>query len=911
MKKILAVLFSILMLTLPASAAGFTDMAGEESATAVEVLAGLGILTGKTETEFAPGDTLTRAELVTLVTRLYGVTDAPGATKIFTDVPATHWAAGNIAMAYRMGIVNGVGNGQFQPEEPVKFTEAVKMLVCVLGYQAHADAQGGYPTGYMAKASQLDILKNVPTETEIKRGSAAMLIYNALEAPVTEKANYGTDSGTYTVGGKTLLDFMGVKTEKGQITATFFGALDASAPKLSENEIAIGSTVFADAEMTHYENLGKKVCVYYKENNGENQVLAVEDLSKETQVVKATDISAKTTASVFWYEEDGKERNVSISNATVVYNGSVAARIPENLCPVMGTVTLISNGADVDVILVDAFTNYVVSSTSSAQNKVFFMGGQEPLALEEHGVNMVFTDNDDKMPVTTQGLMEWDIVSVAKSTDGKKVRAIRSVKTVEGTVSELSEKEAVINGKTYTIAPNMQSQGLDMPTVGMNAVFHLDYLGNIAAVDTAGVRGYKYGFLAAAEMTKGLDGAPKLKIFTEDGEMKLYETAEKVDTIAGMIPASTLLTDETGLLEGGAVKRQMVRFEETADGKIKEILTASDYVKDFDNPKRMEEFSKDYYIDENRQAMGDTYWEAYFVGGNLRSFGGRFLMRSSTKILIIPGADAKDEQYRIMNPVKLTHGNDGERYTNLSFFDVDEDFVVGAMMWDVSATGVNDFVKGGGNAIVTGLSMGLDEDGTPVRRVNVLTSAGEEAAVIAEDDFSCLMGVASTTKDDPYAPFLENGDRNKYAVMPVSALKPGDVIRYETEKGSMRATTIIVHYRAETPGGVEFLADQGNLYRTTKEYVYRGGSLIADAKILRNGREGLVCQTQIVDNKIKPFATPQYATRVFPFVGQLIEFDLQKGTYKKISSGDFAAQEDITAVWSGNNQQFLIRYVGR
>ncbi len=903
-----------MLFVMPTQAASFTDIAGASCEEAVEVLSALGILTGKTETEFAPADTLTRAEMATIMIRLQGISGMQGSMTAFSDVPADHWAAGNIALAHRLGIIHGTGDGKFLPENSVSRTEAVKMTVSTLGYAPHAEAAGGYPSGYMIWASRLDILKGVSTvDGAISRGDAAILIYNALEVSLAEPAEFGTDGGEYTVGAKTLLDYMGVKSIEGQITATYFAELESGAPKLGEKDIAIGSTVFTDSENTYFDLIGKKVYLYYKESGDgtENNILTVLDKSKETILVSATDILDKTTASVFWYEDGANEKSVSIDGATVLYNGKVAPRIPENLTPAMGTVTLIANGGEVDVISVDAFTNYVVSSVSTAQNKVFFMGGQAPLELEAQDKSIVFTDNDDKKAVTVYDLIEWDVVSVAKSADGSKIRAIRSVQTVEGTVTELSEKEAVIGGVTYKIAPNIQSQGLEMPEIGMQAIFHLDYLGNIAAVDKGGVRGYKYGFLTGAEMTKGLSSVPRLKIFTENGEMKIFETTEKVETVSGTVANTSLLTSATGLMEGESVKRQLVRFELDGNEKINKILTATDYIYDYNNPLRLEKFSADYYIDEGRVALGDRTWQSMFIGGDHRSFGGRFLMRTPTKVFVIPGADAKDEEYKMLDPAKLTHGNDGDNYNRLTFYDVDEDFVVSAMVWDVSASGVSNYPKDAGNtALVTGITIGLDEDGAPSRMLNILTPKGETKALTVEDDFECLMGVASTTSEDPYAPIIVSGKRDMLnSKMPVSGINPGDIIRYETASGTSRVTMICLIYRAKTPGGVEFLSYMDNIYSTSAEIVYRGGNLIADAEVLRNGKEGLVVRVQLADTKGDP--KNAYATRVFPFKGQILEFDLEKGTYRQISSADIAVGEKVASIWGGIAQSFLIRYTGR
>lgn len=52
----------------------------------------------------------------------------------FDDVVADYWASGYINLASKQGIINGDGNGKFRPQDDVKYEEAIKMVVCALGY---------------------------------------------------------------------------------------------------------------------------------------------------------------------------------------------------------------------------------------------------------------------------------------------------------------------------------------------------------------------------------------------------------------------------------------------------------------------------------------------------------------------------------------------------------------------------------------------------------------------------------------------------------------------------------------------------------------------------------------------------------------------------------------------------------
>ena len=94
-------------------------------AEAVNALASLGIVEGVGNGKFAPNQPITRAEFVTICARFTQVS-ASGET--FTDVPASHWAFDAISTAASFGWVNGVGNGQFAPNQHITRAQAAVLL---------------------------------------------------------------------------------------------------------------------------------------------------------------------------------------------------------------------------------------------------------------------------------------------------------------------------------------------------------------------------------------------------------------------------------------------------------------------------------------------------------------------------------------------------------------------------------------------------------------------------------------------------------------------------------------------------------------------------------------------------------------------------------------------------------------
>lgn len=92
--------------------AAFSDLDGYDWAKpAVKVLAENGILNGKSKTEFAPSDLVSREELVKMLVCIFDIYDETAETK-FSDLSG-HWSASYVASAEKYGLVQGVSENIF------------------------------------------------------------------------------------------------------------------------------------------------------------------------------------------------------------------------------------------------------------------------------------------------------------------------------------------------------------------------------------------------------------------------------------------------------------------------------------------------------------------------------------------------------------------------------------------------------------------------------------------------------------------------------------------------------------------------------------------------------------------------------------------------------------------------------
>ena len=158
LKKFLSIFLILTILT-----TGFTTIYADSDVTGR--LTGLGIMQGD-EGGLRLEDNLTRAEFCTLVARLLQLGDysAPSDTG-FADVPQSHWASGCISALCSMQLVNGNGDGTFSPDNNIILPEAVKVLVCAVGYGVAVEGENPYPNGYLAMASKLGIISGITDDS--------------------------------------------------------------------------------------------------------------------------------------------------------------------------------------------------------------------------------------------------------------------------------------------------------------------------------------------------------------------------------------------------------------------------------------------------------------------------------------------------------------------------------------------------------------------------------------------------------------------------------------------------------------------------------------------------------------------------------------------------------------------------
>ncbi len=190
MKKIsyvLAILATICTMSSVAMAKSFSDVKNTKYVEAVNLLTELNIVSGYEDGTYKPENSVKRSEMAKLIVTALGKEQSAksleGTTK-FSDVTSKHWACGYVNLASSLNLIKGYPDGTFHPDDSVSYVEACTMLLRALNYGKELDNLA-WPTGYMEKANNAGILKNVVSNSssdKANRGNVASMVYNTLKA---------------------------------------------------------------------------------------------------------------------------------------------------------------------------------------------------------------------------------------------------------------------------------------------------------------------------------------------------------------------------------------------------------------------------------------------------------------------------------------------------------------------------------------------------------------------------------------------------------------------------------------------------------------------------------------------------------------------------------------------------------
>jgi len=547
----------MLTVYMPVMAATTTFSDVENNSTfrnAIYTLADFGIILGDAGSDtFRPKANISREEFSVIMTRVLGlgalnvtVTEYP-----FPDVTpstAADWSIKATKIAYDLGIIKGFEDGTFRPKENVTFEQAVKMIVCTLGYEGSAIEQGGWPNGYIAVARGFGILNNAeaPQALPASREIIAQLVANSLEVALAE---------TEVSESRTLLSEKLRYTEgTGVITGVEGKALKSNASGILADEVQINNALkFKVGDTSAKEYFGKQVKYYYKESDEVKTLVSARLTNKNREVTVPSTLIKKLYTTKIEYYESLDNTNVfetyvfeTGSKLSVIYNGRYAAQIdPAKHTPTTGTIRLIDNDGNglYDVVIIDKTRVCVVSSVNSVNKIVYdayLPGENDALKLNDAKNPIDVTIVKANTVVDFNQIKKGDVLLVSESDSptGRKAYNIEIVtNTVSGNVTSMNASygEVIISGNTYELSSEytaaVNGNKAEAINIGDKVTVYLDSNNKILAASVTSVAATtKYGYLietsTPAQAEK--DEEVLLKVYTIDGKAVNFKGAQKI-----------------------------------------------------------------------------------------------------------------------------------------------------------------------------------------------------------------------------------------------------------------------------------------------------------------------------------------------------------------------------------------------
>ncbi len=208
MKKIICILLSVVLIL----SAMATACAENEKETAAQELEKYGVVRRNHLGALTVDGPVTRASMAKMLVIMLGLTPE-GAECEFTDVPKGHGSYNFIGRAAAFGIVNGIGDKMFLPDENVTYQQAITMTVRALGYGVDAERKGGYPHGYIITAMALGLTPECVSVTEsADRGEIMVMLAKALDVPLMVAKENGNKTIYTVLNGKDGENFITLRT---------------------------------------------------------------------------------------------------------------------------------------------------------------------------------------------------------------------------------------------------------------------------------------------------------------------------------------------------------------------------------------------------------------------------------------------------------------------------------------------------------------------------------------------------------------------------------------------------------------------------------------------------------------------------------------------------------------------------
>lgn len=785
MKKLISLLL-ICAMTLSGTVAAFA-LTAEDNVS--YTLAGYGIIDAD-----APKDAfITRGEFAHVIANLMGYSQQVETTSPKTDywdVPENYEFAKDISLLSQIGILNGISDTLFSPDESVTYEQAIKVLVTITGYGEIALSSGGWPNGYIAMAAKNNMLGSVSLSNPFPRKDFYKLVYNTLDVKLLGEVIKRGDGETLVKTEDTLRNKLAygvdstIYKHKGVIVANSFTYTTAPYSDLYDDEVVIenkteGNTfIYKIGKTNAFDLVGCEVDFYFKEISGGYELLSVKpSISNEVIKVKAEDFGVKSGNEISYLNENGKTEKLSLEEgAKVVYNGSRVLSYGEDIFELTdGYISFYNNDDDqaFELAMVWKYENAIALSFDGQRFDFKTGADYDNLTAlfvdkEDRDKKMVVRDKEGK---TVESFDSPHTVSICANRDKTRYSVFVSDVITEGVFESYGDDVITVNGVDYKAAASLGSNML----LGKNYMIYVDYEGKLAFAEDKEIINYAYVLEYGKDNKSPLNGRVSAKLLIP-GQMAVGSEVDEDDPDA--VPEKFLLLQNEGA--------KVLNFAESVKCNGKKY-SGNDLISLL-GEEGMNVIS--YEVNENEEIteitplkkVGGALDDRYQYDVNDRVFGGTtvdqesgFGINDATKGVCVPAddknninTDATDEDLALKMDIRK---NDKVGY-RVAGYDYDEftkkaRFIVFLASMDATlAPSINTFADTRG--LVTSVKNIVNsETGEEVKEITLLSGSAEKI----------LRPIEITSANSR-----------------INDIREGDLIVYKVNKNDMMQNAFIVQH---------------------------------------------------------------------------------------------------------------------
>lgn len=456
-----------------------------------------------------------------------------GAASQFSDVKPNEWYTGYVNLAVSQGYVKGYPDGTFKPNNTITNAEVVTVILRIMGY--NDNLPGPWPVDYVAKAGNLEITSGLSfaTSSNAVRGDVARMIDNALEENVVVWNNDIDDFDDKYREPTTLLEesFKGEvvvdqRVKDWSVDSFAKGNLSITVEANERNVKDAGTFVVTDATVV---SGGYNI---YDINNMDVELIVKNDKDLKKDVVKYVDVkSSKVKATSAANVSNGRIK-IGDKQYTVVEDAKIPSETKNtfytgyiNEDNELYLITADSTNAG-DSYIVDEYVSsngriqgYNNDLTVRNNDVMIFDANDKAIELsdlKEFDLIKVYEDKGDADYVIF--VQEWQ-EGTLNSVQGSSKMTIAGTGYAMNTPSYFEDGDEVSADDDY---------------IGSNVKFALDAQNQVIGViyTESGLGNTLYGVVMDADTTSGSLGNTKtywswVTLFNEDGKKVTYDVESK------------------------------------------------------------------------------------------------------------------------------------------------------------------------------------------------------------------------------------------------------------------------------------------------------------------------------------------------------------------------------------------------